>query len=80
MRRKTVKNKEWSDPDLLPEYDFDKAPVLGRGPDFHRRQMRRNAGLTVRIAPDVEKYFPDAQAVNEALRTLINLIHRRSSR
>lgn len=59
--------------DLLPHYDFKKLPIIARGPGY-----RRNAKLVrltrVTLDPDIQPYFPDGQAVNEALRTLIRLV------
>ena len=52
--------------DLRPEYDLKslKARKMGSG--------RKNfAGTTVRLEPDVAEMFPNADAVNEALRFLI---------
>ena len=49
---------------VIREYDadgtFSDTQVLG--------------AMTVVLAPDVWEYFPDSQAVNHALRTLISLI------
>ena len=81
MSKKIKCNENFSDPDLLPEYDFDAVPILGKGPAFIRSQVQQsrkkqattNASLTVEIAHDVQPFFPTAQAVNEALRTLIHL-------
>jgi hypothetical protein len=61
---------------MLPEYDLDSVPVLGRGPDFIRRQAQaaaqgRTPHVMVELAPDVAAHFPDAEAVNAALRMLI---------
>lgn len=36
-----------------------------------------SAGETVALAPDVREYFPDSEAVNKALRSLIALIPNR---
>ena len=55
--------------DLRPEYDLKSLRVrkLGSGrKDF--------AGVTVRLEPDVAEMFPDADAVNEALRFLIRVM------
>ncbi|MFL6256971.1 MAG: hypothetical protein ACJ74T_18340 [Pyrinomonadaceae bacterium] len=53
--------------ELRPEYDLRSLHVsrLGRG--------RKSFGEVVRLEPDVAKVFPDADAVNEALRFLIRV-------
>jgi hypothetical protein len=53
-----------SDPDAV-EYDFTKGE---RGKYLERY---RAACITVRIEPDVAQVFPDAAAVNAALRKVI---------
>lgn len=79
MSRKTAKSED----EMLPEYDLDSVPVLGRGPDFIRRQQqayrraRRNPRVIVELEPDVATHFPDSAAVNEALRLLIKSQPRR---
>jgi len=56
--RKTTKD------DLRPEYDMSKLTLVAKGP---------GRGARVELAPDVAKVFPTAEAVNEALRTLIRI-------
>jgi hypothetical protein len=59
--------------DLRSEYDLKSLRVrkLGSGrKDF--------AGVTVRLEPDVAEMFPDADAVNEALRFLIRVMRDNS--
>jgi hypothetical protein len=52
--------------DLKPEYDLKSLKVRKMGAG------RKNfAGVTVRLDPDVAGMFPNADAVNEALRFLI---------
>lgn len=52
--------------DLRPEYDLKSLTVRKMG------SGRKNfAGTTVRLDPDVAAMFPNADAVNEALRFLI---------
>ena len=52
--------------DLRPEYDLKSLKVRKMGAG------RKNfAGSTVRLDPDVAVMFPNADAVNEALRFLI---------
>ncbi|HEX8068578.1 MAG TPA: hypothetical protein VF546_01415 [Pyrinomonadaceae bacterium] len=56
-----------SNDELRPEYDLRRLQVrkLGRG--------RKSFGGVVRLEPDVAEVFPDADAVNEALRFLIRI-------
>jgi hypothetical protein len=52
--------------DLRPEYDLSTLQVRRLGP-----KRTSFGGLTVRLDPDVAEMFPNADAVNEALRFLI---------
>ncbi len=55
--------------DLRAEYDFKSLRVrkLGSG-------RKSFGGTTVRLEPDVAEMFPNADAVNEALRFLIRVM------
>jgi hypothetical protein len=64
---KKVKAKRHGDPEMLDEYDFGKG-VRGK---FARRYAE-GTNIVV-LAPDVAHMFPDSQAVNEALRTLVRI-------
>lgn len=64
---KKASNKKKSD-DLRPEYDLSKLKGGVRGKYAKRFQKGTNLVL---LSPDVAKYFPDEQAVNEALRSLV---------
>ncbi|MCD8489759.1 MAG: hypothetical protein LRZ84_24230 [Desertifilum sp.] len=56
--------------DLRAEYDLKSLRVRKLGSE------RRSFGeATVRLDPDVAAMFPDADAVNEALRFLIRVMH-----
>lgn len=56
--------------DLREEYDLAKMPILPRG----RYAPNRRAGLNVAILdPDVAKAFPSDEAVNTALRLVIQM-------
>lgn len=56
--------------DLREEYDLAKMPLLPRG----RYAPNRRAGLNVAILdPDVAKAFPSDEAVNTALRLVIQM-------
>ena len=63
---KRVKN----DPDLLEEYDFSGG-VRGK----YAKRYAEGTNVVV-IDPDVAEYFPDHDAVNEALRGLAAIIKR----
>ena len=54
--------------ELRPEYDLRSLRVRRLGPD--RTEF---GGQFVQLAPDVAKVFPNAEAVNEALRFLIRV-------
>jgi hypothetical protein len=70
MKRKRL--PIWQRDELRPEYDLKSLQLrrVGSG--------RKGFGNLVRLEPDVMQVFPDAEAVNEALRALI-AIARRSS-
>jgi hypothetical protein len=53
--------------ELRPEYDLRSLQVRKVGPG------RKGFGDIVRLEPDVAEVFPDAEAVNEALRFLIRV-------
>lgn len=56
--------------DLRPEYDLSKLAGGVRGKYAKRFQKGTNLVL---LSPDVAKYFPDEQSVNDALRSLVNI-------
>lgn len=58
-----------SDPEdeLRPEYDLKGLRVRKLGPG------RKTFGNTIRLEPDVADVFPNADAVNQALRFLIRV-------
>ena len=59
------------DDQLLPEYDLKSLRVRKMG------SGRKSFGSSiVRIEPDVAEMFPSADAVNEALRLLIQISQR----
>lgn len=83
-------HKTNSDPDMLPEYDFSgKKGIQGKYYQAYRqghtvRVIQEDGSATtqyftledgaVLLAPDVQRYFPDSESVNQALRGLIQLI------
>jgi len=67
------KKKVVADADMLPEYDFNGAV---RGKYYERYRQGSNVVL---LDPDVSEAFPDATAVNEALRLLVSLARKKVS-
>ncbi len=61
------KVKTNKDDELRPEYDLKNLKVRKLGPG------RKSFGDVVRLEPDVVEVFPDADSVNEALRSLIRV-------
>ena len=59
-----------NDPDMLEEYDFTDG-VRGK----YAKRYAEGTDL-VAIDPDVAEFFPDHDAVNEALRSLAEIIKR----
>ncbi len=68
MKNKTSKTVE--DDDLLPEYDFSKMKLVGRG--IYAKRFRSGTNLVL-LDPDVRKAFPDDKLVNEALRAIAKI-------
>jgi hypothetical protein len=62
-----------SEDELRPEYDLQSLQVRKLGP------QRKNFCDTVRLEPDVIAAFPNAEAVNEALRYLIEIAKHSAS-
>ena len=60
-----------NDPDLAEEYDFTRG-IRGK----YAKRYAEGANVVV-IDPDVAEYFPNHEAVNEALRELTKIIKRR---
>jgi len=58
------------DPDILDEYDFSKG-VRGK----YAQRYAEGTNVVV-IEPDVAKYFPDHETVNDALRSLAVIIEK----
>ncbi|GIK10924.1 MAG TPA: hypothetical protein PKC99_12245 [Anaerolineales bacterium] len=87
---KTTKKKQEQDDEMRAEYDFSKAQrgkfyrPLDKG--YTVRVTKKDGTVevnhyalvegTVLLAPDVKEYFPDSEAVNEALRSLIQLANK----
>lgn len=94
MRKEASITEDHDSPRLRPEYDFSSgvrgkhAQALATGYTITIHQpdgatvvetITPPAGLVV-LAPDVHAYFPDSEAVNRALRGLIELIPASSAR
>jgi hypothetical protein len=63
-----------NDPDMLEEYDFSKG-VRGK----YAKRYAEGTNVVV-IEPDVAKYFPNHDAVNEALRSLAAIIEKQGKK
>jgi hypothetical protein len=62
--------------DMRPEYDFSQLKGRVRGKYVERYREGTNLVL---LDPDVAAAFPDAKAVNDALRLLMDVAERQSS-
>ncbi|MBU4273011.1 MAG: hypothetical protein KKA28_14215 [Planctomycetes bacterium] len=63
-----------NDPDMLEEYDFSGG-VRGK----YAKRYAQGTNVVV-IEPDVAKYFPDHESVNESLRGLVSIIKRQKKK
>jgi hypothetical protein len=68
------KTKANNNDELRPEYDLKSLQVRKLGPG------RKSFGDLVRLEPDVAKAFPNADSVNEALRSLIGTSKNKAPR
>ncbi|MGD0819247.1 MAG: hypothetical protein ABSA71_00710 [Desulfomonilia bacterium] len=57
-----------TDPEMLEEYDFSKG-IRGK----YAQKYSEGTNVVV-IEPDVSKFFPDHDSVNQALRSLADII------
>jgi hypothetical protein len=62
--------------DMRPEYDFSQ--LEGRVRGKYAERYREGTNLVL-LDPDVAAAFPDAKAVNEALRLLMDVAHRQGT-
>lgn len=69
MKENNMK-KIQKDPDMLKEYDFTKG-ITGK----YAAKYKEGTNVVV-IEPDVAKYFPDHDSVNEALRSIAKIIRK----
>jgi len=93
---KKTKVKKTGPDEMLPEYDFSgKKGVRGRYYRAYRQGHtvkidKGDQGVAVQyftlqdgavlLEPDVKRYFPDSESVNNALRGLITLTPNRASK
>ena len=63
-----------TDDDMRPEYDFSGA-VRGKYYDRYR-----SSSNIVVLDPDVSAAFPNAASVNDALRMLVTVAHKRGAK
>src|SRR5208283_6057082 len=73
IRRDSDMKKMKNDPDMLEEYDFTGG-VRGK----YAKRYEEGTNVVV-IEPDVAEYFPDHDSVNEALRSLAEIIRRQKN-
>ena len=57
-------------PDILPEYDFSQG-VRGK----YAKRYAEGTNIVV-LSPDVAEFFPDSEAVNAALRALVDVARK----
>jgi hypothetical protein len=65
-----MKNKKKHFEELRPEYEFDYSKAV-RG-KYYRRLLDEGSNVVI-LDPDISKAFRDSSAVNEALRSLLEL-------
>jgi hypothetical protein len=66
--KKAAKAK--GDPDMLAEYDFSQG-VRGK----YAQRYAEGTNVVV-LSPDVAEFFPDSEAVNAALRALVDIAQK----
>ncbi len=62
-----MKEDKTTDEEMLPEYDFS-----GGERGKYAKQYAGGSNVVV-LSPDVAEAFPNAEAVNNALRALVNI-------
>jgi hypothetical protein len=76
--KKKMKERDFDDDDdMLPEYDFSKMKMVGRGIYAERFRSGTNVVLLDR---DVREAFPDDRDVNEALRVIAKAAKQQAAR
>jgi hypothetical protein len=91
MKKASGKGKTTEFDEMRPEYDF-RGGIRGKHAEAYRQghtvRIHRMDGTTtvqhftleegtVMLEPDVQRYFPDSESVNQALRGLIELIPKK---
>ncbi len=66
------KPKNGQHTEMLDEYDFSRG-VRGK----HAGQYKAGSNV-VMLAPEVAKVFPTSESVNDALRALAKIVHKRT--
>jgi hypothetical protein len=61
--------KKTNDADMSPEYDF--AAMRGGVQGKYARKLRERSNIIV-LSPDIAEAFPNEEAVNQALRGVLN--------
>ena len=94
MKKEQTSTTSGHDDAMQPEYDF-RGGVRGKHYQAYQRghtvKIHNSDGTVevheytledgaVLLAPDVREYFPDSEAVNTALRTLISLVPQKTRR
>ncbi len=64
------KNKKERNDELRPEYDLSKLKSGVRGK--YAKRFKEGTNLVL-LSPDIAKYFPNDEAVNSALRSLVDI-------
>lgn len=72
--KKAPKARDKDVEDTAPEYDF-RGGVRGK----YAKRFEAGSNVVV-LSPDVAKSFPDSQSVNEALRLLMKIATRKTTR
>ncbi len=65
--------KMQKDKDMLEEYDFSQA-IIGK----YSQKYAEGTNVIV-IDPDIARYFPDNETVNQALRSLVEIIKKQKN-
>ena len=70
-------NTKTPEDEMRPEYDLSQLKGRVRGKYVNRYRAGTNLVL---LESDVQAAFPDAEAVNEALRMLMKVAHRQAQK
>jgi hypothetical protein len=75
MKKKVIKQDV--DDDMLPEYDFSKMRMVGRG--IYAKRFRSGTNLVL-LDHDVREAFPDDRTINETLRVIAKVAKEQAKR